>query len=155
MAVHTADRAAVEVRDIKKRFGDTEALAGVSLDFPAGSFISILGPSGCGKTTLLRIIAGLEYQDSGTVGIDGADVSKTPPHKRPVNLVFQRYALFPHKTVFENIAFSLRLGRVPAPRSRAGSRTSSTSCSYPVTASAPSSSFRAARLSELRWPGRW
>jgi ABC-type Fe3+/spermidine/putrescine transport system ATPase subunit len=102
------------VRDIVRRFGATIAVAGVSLDIPDGSFVSILGPSGCGKTTLLRIIAGLERQDAGTVAIAGVDVSRVAAHRRPVNLVFQRYALFPHKTVAENVAFALQLKRTPA-----------------------------------------
>ena len=104
-------RPAVELRDIVRRFGETVAVAGVSLNFPAGSFVSILGPSGCGKTTLLRIIAGIDRQDSGAVTVAGSDVSRLPAHRRPVNLVFQRYALFPHKTVAQNIAFALELER--------------------------------------------
>jgi spermidine/putrescine ABC transporter ATP-binding subunit len=104
---------AVELRGIVRRFDDTVAVAGVSLDFAAGSFISILGPSGCGKTTLLRIIAGIERQDEGTISIGGAEVGRMPAHRRPVNLVFQRYALFPHKSVAQNIAFALELERTP------------------------------------------
>ena len=104
---------AVELRDIVRRFGDTVAVAGVSLDFAVGSFVSILGPSGCGKTTLLRIVAGIEQQDSGGISIGGVDVSRVPAHRRPVNLVFQRYALFPHKTVAQNVAFALELQRAP------------------------------------------
>lgn len=102
---------AVQARDVVKRFGQVTALAGVSLDIPTGGFVSILGPSGCGKTTLLRIVAGLESQDSGSITIAGIDVTKVPPHRRPVNLVFQRYALFPHLNVRDNIAYSLKLKR--------------------------------------------
>ncbi len=104
----------VEVRDIVRRFGSTVAVAGVSLDISDGSFVSILGPSGCGKTTLLRIIAGLDRQDEGTIAIAGADMTRVAAHRRPVNLVFQRYALFPHKTVAENVAFALQIKRAPA-----------------------------------------
>jgi spermidine/putrescine transport system ATP-binding protein len=91
-----------------KRFGPVTALDGVSLTVSAGEFVTILGPSGCGKTTLLRIIAGLEIADQGTVLLGGTDISRLPANRRPVNTVFQNYALFPHLTVFENIAFGLR-----------------------------------------------
>lgn len=101
----------VTIRDISRSFGRIAAVAGVSLEVQAGEFLSLLGPSGCGKTTLLRIIAGLEYPDSGQVLIDGHDVTDRPPNKRPTNLVFQRGALFPHKSVGENVAYPLeRLG---------------------------------------------
>jgi ABC-type Fe3+/spermidine/putrescine transport system ATPase subunit len=93
-------------------------LAGVSLRVEPGTFVSLLGPSGCGKTTLLRIIGGFERQDAGRVVIHGRPVDGLPPNKRPVNTVFQRYALFPHKSVFENIAFALALGGVAAGEQR-------------------------------------
>jgi ABC-type Fe3+/spermidine/putrescine transport system ATPase subunit len=117
-AVETATAArarsghSVEIEGISRSFGAVVAVDDVSLVVSAGEFLSILGPSGCGKTTLLRIIAGLDYQDAGRVLIDGHDVSDLPPNKRPTNLVFQRGALFPHKSVFENVAYPLeRLGR--------------------------------------------
>jgi len=91
-----------------KRFGPVTALDGVSLTVSAGEFVTILGPSGCGKTTLLRIVAGLEIADQGAVLLGGTDISHLPANRRPVNTVFQNYALFPHLTVFENIAFGLR-----------------------------------------------
>jgi spermidine/putrescine transport system ATP-binding protein len=103
----------VTVSGIFKSFGAFKALKGVSLEIKKGEFFSLLGPSGCGKTTLLRVIAGFEDPDAGTVGIDGRDVSGLPPDKRRCNTVFQSYALFPHLTVFENVAFPLRLRRVP------------------------------------------
>lgn len=103
----------VAVMALRKSFGSFEALKGVSLEIKKGEFFSLLGPSGCGKTTLLRSIAGFEEPDSGTVSIDGRDVSGLPPDKRRCNTVFQNYALFPHLTVFENVAFSLRLRHVP------------------------------------------
>jgi spermidine/putrescine transport system ATP-binding protein len=103
----------VTVSGISKSFGAFKALKGVSLEIRKGEFFSLLGPSGCGKTTLLRVIAGFEEPDSGIVGIDGRDVSGLPPDKRRCNTVFQSYALFPHLTVFENVAFPLRLRRVP------------------------------------------
>jgi spermidine/putrescine transport system ATP-binding protein len=101
----------VGIQGIEKRFGDFQALKNVSMDIKKGEFFSLLGPSGCGKTTLLRIIAGFEMPDSGAVTIDGANVLALPPNERHANTVFQNYALFPHLTVFENVAFSLRLKR--------------------------------------------
>lgn len=99
----------VVVRDVKKSFGDFMALKGVSLEIKKGEFFSLLGPSGCGKTTLLRIIAGFEAPDSGQVNLDATGILHLPPNKRPINTVFQNYALFPHLSVYENIAFPLRL----------------------------------------------
>jgi spermidine/putrescine transport system ATP-binding protein len=110
--------AAIVVDGIVKRFGPTTALAGVSLRVEQGTFVSLLGPSGCGKTTLLRIIGGFEHADAGSVFIHGQRVDRLPPNRRPVNTVFQRYALFPHKSVFENIAFPLALRRVPRQEQR-------------------------------------
>jgi sulfate transport system ATP-binding protein len=99
----------IEVRNIDKRFGDFVALNKVSLDFPAGELTALLGPSGCGKTTLLRIIAGLEHPDSGQVLLDGEDASTRHVRERQVGFVFQHYALFKHMSVFENVAFGLRV----------------------------------------------
>jgi spermidine/putrescine transport system ATP-binding protein len=103
----------VVIKEISKSFGEFKALNEVSLEIKKGEFFSLLGPSGCGKTTLLRIIAGFESPDAGTVTLDGKDVLPLPPNRRQVNTVFQNYALFPHLTVFENVAFSLRLLRLP------------------------------------------
>ena len=102
----------LSVVGITKRFGQTEVLRGVSVDLPRGEFATLLGPSGCGKTTLLRIIAGLELADAGTVRLSGVDVTRVPANQRPVNTVFQHYALFPHLSVRDNIAFGLRSRRV-------------------------------------------
>src|SRR4029078_4299698 len=88
--------------------GGVPAVTGIDLDIPGGQFYSLLGPSGCGKTTTLRMIAGLEKPDSGRIELDGRDVASDPPHKRPVNTVFQTYALFPFMTVWDNVAFGLR-----------------------------------------------
>jgi spermidine/putrescine transport system ATP-binding protein len=104
----------VEVRDVTKRFGDFTALDHVSLDIAAGEFMTFLGPSGCGKTTCLRLISGFEQPTSGQILIGGQDVSHDPPYKRNVNQVFQSYALFPHLTVRENIAFGLRMKKLAA-----------------------------------------
>src|SRR5450830_1612922 len=99
----------IEVKDINKRFGNFVALNNVSLNFPAGELTALLGPSGCGKTTLLRIIAGLESPDSGQVLLDGDDASARHVRERQVGFVFEHYALFKHMTVFDNIAFGLRV----------------------------------------------
>jgi spermidine/putrescine transport system ATP-binding protein len=113
---------AVELHQVVRRFGQIPALSKVSLSVRRGEFFSLLGPSGCGKTTLLRLIAGLDLPDEGTVRIDGVDTVDVPAHKRPVNTVFQSYALFPHLSVFDNVVFGLRMNRVsPAeltPRAR-------------------------------------
>jgi sulfate transport system ATP-binding protein len=99
----------IEVRDIEKRFGTFTALDRVSLEFPSGELVALLGPSGCGKTTLLRVIAGLEVADSGSVLFHGEDASMQDVRERQVGFVFQHYALFRHMTVFENVAFGLRV----------------------------------------------
>ena len=99
----------IAVHNISKRFGDFVALNNVSLDFPSGELTALLGPSGCGKTTLLRIIAGLEHPDSGSVLLDAQDASARHVRERQVGFVFQHYALFKHMTVFENVAFGLRV----------------------------------------------
>ncbi len=101
--------ALLEIRNVVKRFGDFTAVNHVSLSVNAGEFFTLLGPSGCGKTTLLRMLAGFEQPDSGEILLDGKDVSNVPPEKRPVHTVFQSYALFPHMTVRENIAFPLKM----------------------------------------------
>ena len=103
----------LSIRGVNKRFGDVHAVDNVSMEVPAGEFFTLLGPSGCGKTTLLRIIAGLELPDSGQILLGGEDITALPATKRQVNTVFQSYALFPHLTVFENVAFGLRSRRFP------------------------------------------
>ena len=99
----------IQVNNLRKEFGTFTALNDISLDFPAGELVALLGPSGCGKTTLLRIIAGLEQADSGSVILDGEDASDTHVRERQVGFVFQHYALFKHMTVFDNVAFGLRM----------------------------------------------
>jgi len=103
----------LEFNEVSKHYGRIHAAEHVSLSIKRGEFFSLLGPSGCGKTTLLRILAGFEYPDTGRVSIDGADITDLPPNKRKVNTIFQNYALFPHLTVRENIAFGLRIARRP------------------------------------------
>ena len=107
----------LEIRNIVKVYptpegGEVRALDDVSLDIAAGEFFILLGPSGCGKTTLLRSIAGLEYPDSGEIVLLGDRIDDKPPYERPVNTVFQSYALFPHMTVGENIAFGLEMEKI-------------------------------------------
>jgi spermidine/putrescine transport system ATP-binding protein len=119
-----AARTLVEVAGVTKAFGTgpgaVVALSAVSLSIFENEFFTLLGPSGCGKTTLLRLIAGFEHPSAGVISLDGRDLTELPPHKRPVNTVFQSYALFPHMTVAQNIAFGLeRLGR---PRAEIGAR---------------------------------
>lgn len=103
----------LHLRGIEKSFGRHSVLRGISLDIPDGEFVTLLGPSGCGKTTLLRIIAGFEKADRGSVLLGNQDLSLLPPHQRPVNTVFQSYALFPHLSVYDNIAFGLVSRAVP------------------------------------------
>ena len=103
----------LELKNIKKGFGETDDLNGITLSIEKGEFITFLGASGCGKTTTLRIIAGLEAPDSGTVFLDGKDVTAVPPNQRDVNTVFQNYALFPHLNVEGNVGYGLKIKRVP------------------------------------------
>jgi spermidine/putrescine ABC transporter ATP-binding subunit len=103
----------VAIRGLTKRFGGTTAVDRVSLEIRRGEFFSLLGPSGCGKTTLLRMIGGFELPTEGTIAIEGVDMTRVPPYRRPVNMVFQHYALFPHLTVGENVAFGLRYKEIP------------------------------------------
>jgi len=103
----------VELRSVTKRFDDLVAVDGLSLELSGGEFFTLLGPSGCGKTTTLRMIAGFEQPSEGGIRIEGADVAGLPPHRRPTNTVFQSYALFPHLSVEDNVAFGLKRKRVP------------------------------------------
>jgi spermidine/putrescine transport system ATP-binding protein len=104
--------ALLEIRNVTRRFGDFAAVDEVSLSIEAGEFFCLLGPSGCGKTTLLRMIAGFDAPDGGSISLDGSDMTGIPPEARNVHTVFQSYALFPHMSVAENIAFPLKMARV-------------------------------------------
>ena len=111
--MQSENRPIIEVRNVSKYFDDKTALDDVSLSISKGEFVTILGPSGCGKTTLLRLIAGFQTASEGMILINGREMTRTPPHKRPVNTVFQKYALFPHLNVYDNIAFGLKLKKMP------------------------------------------
>src|SRR5262250_2121857 len=106
-------RALVRFDGVSKQFSAVAAVARVSLDIFAGEFFALLGPSGCGKTTLLRLLAGLDTPDEGRILLDGEDIAPTPPYRRPVNMMFQSYALFPHLTVEGNVAFGLKQEGLP------------------------------------------
>jgi putrescine transport system ATP-binding protein len=108
-----AAKALVRFDGVSKRFGGATAVEQVSLDIFPGEFFALLGPSGCGKTTLLRLLAGLETPDAGRILLDGQDIARVPPYRRPINMMFQSYALFPHLTVEGNVAFGLKQERLP------------------------------------------
>ena len=99
----------IEIQDVSKVYGDNTVLDNLSLNIRKNEFLTLLGPSGCGKTTTLKIIAGFETADSGKVIFNGSDISNIPPYKRQLNTVFQKYALFPHMNIYENIAFGLKI----------------------------------------------
>lgn len=103
----------IELRGVSKYYGNTSALHNIHLEIANGEFLTLLGPSGCGKTTILRLISGFESPSQGELLLQGRDITGTPPEKRQVNTVFQNYALFPHMTVWDNVAFGLRMQRLP------------------------------------------
>ena len=133
--------AAVRLENVRKVFGDVEAVAGIDLEIAGGEFFSMLGPSGSGKTTTLRMIAGFELPTSGRILLDGEDVSQRPPFERDVNTVFQDYALFPHMTVGDNVGYGLMIRRCAR---RAGAR-GPTRCAW-----SDSRASRAAAVAALR-----
>src|SRR5690606_18878186 len=106
-ASYEAPLSNLSLRQLVKRYGAVSVVKNVSLEIAEGEFVSLLGPSGCGKTTILRMVAGLVEPSDGAITIGGRDITRLPPNKRNVGLVFQSYALFPHMTVFENVAFGL------------------------------------------------
>src|SRR6266568_4057525 len=110
----TTDREGfLSIRGLTKRYGDFAAVEGLDLEVPKGELVALLGPSGCGKTTTLRMIAGLVPATSGRIVIAGRDVTRLPPYRRDIGLVFQSYALFPHMTVARNVAFGLEMRSIP------------------------------------------
>ncbi|MGB8398470.1 ABC transporter ATP-binding protein, partial [Bradyrhizobium sp.] len=106
------DTPLLRIEGVSKKFGTFRAVDALSLDIRAGEFFALLGPSGCGKTTLLRMLAGFETPDEGRILLAGKDIARVLPHQRPVNMMFQNYALFPHLSVRDNIAFGLERARV-------------------------------------------
>ena len=107
------DNKIVVLKNVNKEYSGVQVVDNINLYVKKGEFVTILGPSGCGKTTTLRMIAGFETVSSGEILLNGVDIKDIPPHKRPINTVFQRYALFPHLDVYDNVAFGLKLKKVP------------------------------------------
>ena len=151
-----ADPAEIRLIDLEKRFGDVRAVDGVSLEIRAGEFFSLLGPSGCGKTTTLRMIGGFELPTAGRILLRGRDITHDPPDKRPVNMVFQNYALFPHLDVGENIALRPARARASTTARRATRRRGARARPpRRLRASAGRTSCRAASSSASPSPGPW
>ena len=107
------DRTIVKIENVNKKYGDNHVVHNLNIDIKEGEFLTMLGPSGCGKTTTLRMIAGFETPTDGNIFVEGQEIQDTEPYDREVNTVFQNYALFPHMTIFENIAFGLKIKKVP------------------------------------------
>ena len=103
--------ATVGIRDVRKRYADTDVIHGITMDIEDGEFIVVVGPSGCGKSTLLRMVAGLEKITAGTLEIDGVVMNDVPPSQRGIAMVFQSYALYPHMTVYDNMSFALKIAK--------------------------------------------
>src|SRR4051812_22781730 len=121
MGETASDRTLIRLEGVSKRFGEVAALDHLTLDIKDGEVFCLLGPSGCGKSTLLRLLAGLDTPDAGRLLLDGRDLVGVPPHRRPLNMMFQSYALFPHLTVAGNVAYGLR--RAGLPRAQVTTRT--------------------------------
>ena len=150
-----ATKALVRFEGVTKRFGTVTAVEQLSLDIGHGEFFALLGPSGCGKTTLLRLLAGFEQPSEGRILLDGADIVSVPPHRRPVNMMFQNYALFPHLTVEGNIAFGLRQERTRQGRDfKPGSRKCSPWCGLKGSTGGASASCPEGSASGWRWRAR-
>src|SRR5437868_9640420 len=113
MNVPTGGGAFLRIESVSKNFGEFRAVDQVSLDVTRGEIFALLGSSGCGKSTLLRMLAGFELPSSGRIVLNGADLAGMPPYERPVNMMFQSYALFPHLTVWDTVAFGLRRDQLP------------------------------------------
>ncbi len=142
----------LSARGLTKNYGKDRAVDSVDLDIPERAFTTFLGPSGCGKTTILRMIAGFETPDAGSIVLDGRSLSGVPPERRPVNTVFQSYALFPHLTVFGNVAFSLTLRRHSNVDVAARVKGRWTPCTWRSLANDIHTSSRVASSSGWRWP---
>jgi ABC-type Fe3+/spermidine/putrescine transport system ATPase subunit len=174
----------LQIHAVTKAFGKTKAVDGVSLDIQENEFFALLGPSGCGKTTLLRMLAGFEVPDAGAILLSGQDISPLPPEKRPLNLMFQSYALFPHMTVRQNLNYGLEMEGLPKAEIRTrvdetlaatdltaladrkpeqlsgGQKQRVSACNLNSSAcstkpGSPSSSSRTIRKKRLSWPTGW
>ena len=145
----------VSVEQLDKSYGATSIFRDIDFAAARGEFVTLLGPSGCGKSTLLRCIAGLTEVDSGRILIDGEDVVPLPPQKRGIAMVFQSYALFPNMTVQQNVAFGLRMQKVPAAELKQRVAEPSNWWNWASTPHATRTSSPAASASGWRWPARW
>jgi ABC-type Fe3+/spermidine/putrescine transport system ATPase subunit len=143
----------VEFKGILKRFGKIVAVEKMDFDIEEGSLVTLLGPSGCGKTTLLRMVAGLEEPTEGDIFIKGVRINDTPIHKRNLGMIFQNYALFPHKTIFDNVAFGLKYRNVSKGTSRKKSPGRWRWFACPAWRTACPASCPAASSSALPWRG--
>jgi len=152
----TADTAFLQIQDVVKDFSGYKAVNHVSLDIAKGEIFALLGSSGCGKTTLLRMLAGFETPTSGRIVLNGQDLAGLPPYERPLNMMFQSYALFPHLSVWDNIAFGLR--RDGLPKNEVGDRVEAMLKLVQLGKFAPSAGHtncQAASSSGWRWPAAW
>ena len=155
-AAREPGRALVRFEAVSKRFSGFTAVDRLSLDIFEGEFFALLGPSGCGKTTLLRMLAGFETPDDGRILLDGEDISGVPPYRRPVNMMFQSYALFPHLNVQRNIAFGLRQENLPEGRDRgADKRNARAGAARRAAAAASRINFPAGNASAWRSRAAW
>ena len=145
----------IEIDAVSRYYGIYKALDNVTLDIAAGEFFSLLGPSGCGKTTLLRSIAGFDTPTSGDIRIDGQSAIDLPPNKRPTNMVFQNYAIFPHLNVEENVAYGLKRLKLDAAQNASGSAMRWSRFAYRRSASARRTNSPAASASGSPLPGHW
>ena len=157
MAVERGDAAFVAFEHVQKSYdGETLVVKDLNLDIGKGEFLTMLGPSGSGKTTCLMMLAGFETATHGEIRLDGRPINNIPPHKRGIGMVFQNYALFPHMTVGENLAFPLQVRKLPKAEIEAqGRRARSTWCRWAASPAAARRSSRAASSSASRSPARW
>ena len=146
---------AIALEGVFKSFGKAAAVRDVTIAIGEGEFFSLLGPSGCGKTTTLRMIAGFEVPDGGRIVLEGKDVTSMLPSRRPVNMVFQQYALFPHMSIYDNIAFGLKVKRVPRSEHRGACSRCWTSSSSRVSSTGVHGNYPGASSNAWRWRGLW
>lgn len=152
---NTGARGSIELIDVTKRYGAVVAVDSINLTVKPGEFLSLLGPSGCGKTTTLRMLAGFEQPDGGHILVNGKEVQGVPPHKRDVNTVFQHYALFPHMTVAENVAYGLKQKGVPKSEVATVSPKRWTWCRCPSSLNVNLDKCQVDNNSASQWRERW